>query len=176
MESKSTFFILIVIVAVLALSLAALAGYLVIQGGSGGDKSGDAVTADDQGDKTIDIPKEEELVKIPLTSSATYYNLKKTDPKKTSIIQLKVTLRCYKTLQRDKKAVVTDIVAARSEEIQELVVKFFMNLTADEVQDVSMLDKAKEDLTKQINILLNEGEEKPEDIVYRVIFSEWLFQ
>jgi flagellar basal body-associated protein FliL len=173
LESKSTFFILIVIVAVLALSLAALAGYLVIQGSSGEKEEGKAGAEDEQ---TIEIPKEEELVKIPLTSSATYFNLKKTDPKKTSIIQLKVTLKCHKTLKRDKKAVVEDIVAARTEEIQELVVKFFMNLTADEVQDSAMLDKAKADLARQINELLNQGEEEPEEIVYNVIFSEWLFQ
>jgi flagellar basal body-associated protein FliL len=169
LESKSTFFILITIVAVLALSLAALAGYLVIQGGSGGEKI-------EAAGQTIDVPNDDELVKVPLTSGSTYFNLKKTDPNKTSIIQLNVTLRCYKTLKRDKKAVVEDIIAARSEEIQELVVKFFMNLTADDVQNSAMLDKAKEDLTRKINELLNEGEEEPEDIVYKVIFSEWLFQ
>lgn len=174
MESKSTFFILIVIVAVLALSLAVLAGYLVIQGGRAGDSTGRESSSDDP--QSIRIPKEEELVKIPLTSDATYFNLKKTDSKKTSIIQLKVTLKCYKTLKRDKKAIVEDIIAARSEEIQELVVKFFMNLTAEEVQNVEMLDKAKADLTRQINELLNRGEKEPEDIVYNVIFSEWLFQ
>ncbi|NLK86678.1 MAG: flagellar basal body-associated FliL family protein [Clostridiaceae bacterium] len=174
MESKSTFFILIVIVAVLALALAALAGYLVIKGSSADKENGEAPGAD--GEQTINIPKEEELIKIPLTSDATYFNLKKTDPKKTSIIQLRVTLKCHKTLKRDKKAVVEDIIAARSEEIQELVVKFFMNLTADEVQDSAMLDKAKTDLARQMNELLNQGEEKPEDIVYNVIFSEWLFQ
>ncbi len=176
MESKSTFFILIVIVAVLALSLAALAGYLVIQGGDRGKETGGTAAADGEDEQKIIIPKEEDLVKIPLTSDATYFNLKKTDSQKTSIIQLRVTLKCHKTLKRDKKAVVEEMVAARSEEIQELVVKFFMNLTADEVQNTAMLDKAKEDLTKQINELMNEGEEKPEDIVYKVIFSEWLFQ
>ncbi len=173
MESKSTFFILIVIVAVLALSLAALAGYMLIaQGGS----NNDPITTDANGEVTKEIPKEEELIKIPLTTEATYYNLQKTDPKKTSIIQLRVTLKCYKTLKRDKRAVVTDIVTARNEEIRELVVKFFMNLTANDVEDTNTLDQAKEDLTKQINELMNEGEEEPEDIVYRVIFSEWLFQ
>ncbi len=176
MESKSTFFILIVIVAVMALSLAALAGYLVIQGGSAGKENSGTVTADGEGEQKVIIPKEEDLVKIPLTSDATYFNLKKTDAKKTSIIQLRVTLKCHKTLKRDKKAVVEEIVAARSEEIQELVVRFFMNLTADEVQNTTMLDKAKEDLAKQINELMNEGEDKPEDIVYKVVFSEWLFQ
>ena len=177
MESKKTFFIMIVIVAVLALALAALAGYLlVVQGGSGADKTKTEATAEGEGEQTIKVPKEEELVKIPLFSEAKYFNLKSTNPDKTSIIQANVTLKCYKTLKRDKKAVVSDLVTARSEEIQELVVRFFMTMTADDVKDPAVLDKAKQELTNQINTLMNEGEEKPEDIVYRVIFSEWLFQ
>ncbi len=177
MESKSTFFILIVIVAVLALSLAALAGYLVIVQGSSSNANGTGEeNLTENGEKIKEIPKEEELVKIPLYSDARYFALKKADPDSTSIIQANVTLKCYKTLKRDKKAVVSDILAARSEEIQELVVRFFMTLTAQEVEDLAVLDRAKEDLTNQINSLLNEGEEKPEDIVYKVIFSEWLFQ
>lgn len=178
MESKSTFFILIVIVAVLALSLAALAGYLVIVQGnrSNGEESGNESQTAENSEQIKEIPKEEDLVKIPLFNDARYFALKKTEPDKSSIIQANVTLKCYKTLERDKKAVVSEIIAARSEEIQELVVRFFMTLTAEEVEDLAVLDKAKENLTEQINSLLNEGEEKPEDIVYKVIFSEWLFQ
>jgi flagellar basal body-associated protein FliL len=178
LESKSTFFILIVIVAVLALSLAALAGYLVIiQGNSGnGDKNGDKGQIAENGEEIKEIPNDEDLIKVSLFGDARYFALKKTDPKQSSIIQANVTLKCYKTLKRDKKADVSEIIASRSEEIQELVVKFFMTLTAKDVEDLAVLDKAKEDLTDQINSLLNEGEEKPEDIVYKVIFSEWLFQ
>lgn len=173
MESKSTSFILIIIVAVLALTLAALAGYLFIsQGSSNSDKN--AVTAN--GETARDIPKEEDLVKIPLYDNERFFNLKSTDPGKTSVIQVKVTLKCYKSLKHDKKAVVSEIISSRSEEIQELVVRFFLTLTADQVKDPAIMDKSNEDLTKQINSLLNEGNRDPEDVVYKVIFSEWLFQ
>jgi len=60
LESKSTFFILIVIVAVLALSLAALAGYLLIVQGSPGD-SGDG-RQDGSEEDTVVVPKEEDLL------------------------------------------------------------------------------------------------------------------
>jgi flagellar basal body-associated protein FliL len=79
-------------------------------------------------------------------------------------------------LKRDKEVVVADMVTARIEEIQELIVRFFMTLTAEDVKDPDIMDKAKEELSNQINALLNEGIEKPEDVVYRVVFSEWLFQ
>jgi flagellar basal body-associated protein FliL len=177
LESKSTFFILIVIVAVLALSLAALAGYLLIVQGNPG--SGDDTRQDgtgDNGEKIKEIPKEEDLVKISLYDGSKYFTLKKSGPDDSSIIQVNVTLKCHKTLKRDKKIIVEDMINSRLEEIQELVVRFFMTRTVDDIKDVEMLDRAKDELAEQINSLLNEGVEKPEDVVYKVIFSEWLFQ
>jgi len=158
-------------VAVLALSLAALAGYLVIVQGN----SSDGKVAPANSGKVSGVPSEDDLVKVPLFTDARYFALKKTGSQQAAVLQTKVTLKCYKTLQRDKKAVVEEIVNARSEEIQELVVRFFMTLTSEDVKDLAVLDRAKEDLKNQINALLNEGEENPEDIVYNVIFSEWLF-
>ncbi|HOL92577.1 MAG TPA: flagellar basal body-associated FliL family protein [Clostridiales bacterium] len=174
MESKSTFFILIVIVAVLALSLAALAGYLLIVQGSPGD-SGDG-RQDGSEEDTVVVPKEEELLKIPLYDGAKYFTLKKEKANDSSIIQVNVTLKCYRTLKSNKKVVVEELINAKKEEIQELVVRFFMSRTVNEIRDVDMLDSAKLELAGQINSLLSEGLEKPEDVVYRVIFSEWLFQ
>ncbi|HEX2947131.1 MAG TPA: flagellar basal body-associated FliL family protein [Clostridia bacterium] len=173
MESKGTSFILIIIVAVLALTLAALAGYLfIVQGSSNSDKN--VPTAN--GTTVKDVPKEEDLVKIPLYESARFFNLKSADPEKTSIIQVMVTMKCYKTLKHDKKAVVSEIISSRSDEIQELVTKFFLTLTIDQVKDPAVMDKAKVDLKKQINEMLNEGNKDPEDIIYTVIFSEWISQ
>lgn len=173
MESKGTSFILIIVVAVLALTLAALAGYLFIVQGS--SNSGKNITVAN-GTAVKDVPKEEDLIKVPLYDNARFFNLKSSDPGKTSVIQVMVTLKCYKTLKHDKKAIVSEIVNSRSEEIQELVTKFFLTLTIDQVKDPAAMDKAKEDLTKEINSLLNEGNRDPEDVVYKVIFSEWLFQ
>ncbi len=170
--------ILIVIIAVLALSLAILAGYLLIVQGSNGN--GDAELAKDgqsiNGEDTIQIPSEDDLIKISLYDNPRYFNLKSVNSDKSSIIQANVTLKCYKVLKRDKEVNVPNMVNARSEEIQELIVRFFMTLTADEVKDPTIMDNAKIELANQINMLLNEGLEKTEDVVYRVVFSEWLFQ
>lgn len=174
MESKSTYFILIVIVAVLALSLAAIAGYMfIVQGMSRNNKAGeDAILLED----AKEVPGEDELIKISLYDSARYFNLKNENSDKSSIIQVNVTLKCYNKLKLNKKADVEKIITGRSEEIQELVVRFFMTLTADDVKNPAMMDMAKEKLTNQINDLLNEGIEEKEDIVYKVVFSQWLFQ
>ena len=169
MESKSTFFILIVIIAVLALSLAVLAGYMFIIQGSSNDE--DKTVA---AEATKEIPKKEDRITIALFEQNGQFNLKSADGK-LSVIQVKVTLDCHKQLKENKKTDVTAVVTAYKDEIQELVIRFFLNKTIDEVRDVEAMDKAKSELIDQINALLNEGVKKPEDVVYKVIFSEWLF-
>lgn len=172
MESKGPFFILIIIVAVLTLTLAALAGYLfLVQGTSAnrGEASANVVAKN--------TPKEEDLVTISLFDGKRYFNLKNDDPKKIAIIQVNVSLKCLKEFKEDKKTVkAEERLSFYSEEIQELVVRFFMNMTVDEIKNTSVMDTAKEELKKQINGLLNEERKEPQDIVYKVIFSEWLFQ
>lgn len=171
MESKSTFMILIMVIAVLALSLAALAGYLfIVQGASDGKDGSQNVMVDK------DIPKKEDRITIPLFEGKRVYNLKSTNEDKTPMIQVAVSLDCYKELKNNKKSVVEEKIESYMQEVQELVVRFFLTKTSDDVRNIAVMDKAKQELADQINNLLNECSEKPEDIVYKVIFSEWLFQ
>ncbi len=176
MESKGTFFILIIVVAVLALTLAALAGYLFIVQGSPANKGEAVAAATTAAVKTV--PAEEDLVTIALYDGKRYFNLKNDDPKKIAMMQVNVILKCHKTLKEkeNKKVIVEEKITAYSDEIQELVVRFFLTKTIDDVKNIEIMDKAKADLLKEINTLLNEGAKKPEEIVYKVIFSEWLFQ
>lgn len=174
MESKSTFFVLIIVVAILTLALAAMAGYLfIIQGNS---HSGTAAPAAANQAKTT-IPKEEDLTTISLFDGKRYFNLENTDPKKIAIIQVNVSLKCLSEFKQDKKTVkAEEKISSYSPEIQELVVKFFLGMTEDQIKSPDQLDKAKEQLKKDINALLNEDTKDKKDIVYKVIFSEWLFQ
>lgn len=173
MESKSTFFILIIVIAVLSLTLAALAGYLFIVQGASNDKGGSTALSESEVEKKI--PKKDERTNIALFEDKRTYNLKNDNTDKVSMMQVHVALDCYKQLKNDKKAVVADRVAAYTDEIQELVVRFFLTKTVSDVEDVAVMDKAKEELAKQMNDLLNEGVKEPEDIIYKVIFSEWMF-
>ena len=173
MESKSAYVILIAVVALLALSLAALAGYVfIVQGAPSQGATSETV----QDQTTVEVPGKEERIIINLSDEKRVYNLKSTEPGKTSVIQLFVSLDCYKTLKRDKKEDVAELVNSYKNEIQELVIRFFMTKTIEDVQNIEFMDKAKQELADQINALLNEGHEEPEDVVYKVIFSEWLYQ
>lgn len=172
MESKGPFFILIVVVAVLTLTLAALAGYLFLVQGTQSNKT------ENQSAAVVKVvPKEEDLVTIPLYNGKSYFNLKNDDPKKIAMIQVSVSLKCMKQFKENKKTVkVEEKILSYSDEIKELVIRFFLNMTIDEIKNTTVMDSAKEELKKQINELLNEGQKEPQEIVYKVIFAEWLFQ
>jgi flagellar basal body-associated protein FliL len=169
LASKSTFIILIIAIAVLSLTLAVMTGYLFIVQDTSNDKGNPDIVVKN-------VPKKADRITIPLFEDKRIYNLNNGDTDKNSMIQVAVTLDCYKQLENDKKAIVEDRVAAYSDEIQELLVQFFLTKTIDDVKDVVFMDKTKEELAGRINNLLNEGEKNPEDIVYKVIFSEWQFQ
>ena len=172
MESKGPFFILIIVVAVLTLTLAALAGYLFLVQGTQTNKMETKTSA-----AIKVVPKEEDLVTLSLYDGKSYFNLKNDDPKKISIIQVSVSLKCLKQFKENKKTVkVEEKIMSYSDEIKELVIRFFLNMTMDEIKNTSVMDTAKEELKKQINELLNEGQKEPQEIIYKVIFSEWLFQ
>ena len=166
---------MIIVVAVLSLTLAALAGYLFIVQGSPANK-GEAVAASTTTVKVA--PAKEDLTTVSLYEDKSYFNLKNDDPKKIAMMQVKVVLICHKTLKEkeNKKVIVEEKILDYSNEIQELVVRFFLTKTTDDVKSLDVMDKAKEDLRKEINDLLNEGAKKPEEIVYEVVFSQWLFQ
>ena len=172
MESKGTFFILIIVVAILTLTLAALAGYLFLVQGAPQTKVDEKTSVD-----TKVVPKEEDLSELHLYEGKRYFNLKNDDPKRIAIIQVNVSLKCYSEFKEGKKTVTAEEkISSYSLEIQELIVRFFLLTTIEDVKHPDVFDKAKEDLKKQINELLNEGQKEPKDIVYKVIFSEWLFQ
>jgi flagellar basal body-associated protein FliL len=173
LESKNTFLILIIIVAVLTLTLFALAAYIfLVQGTSDGKVEAVSNTTD----VSKGIPVKENRIMIALFEDKRIYNLKDDGTDKIAMMQVAVSLDCYKQLKENKKVIVADRITAYSVEIQELVVRFFLTKTINEVKDVAVMDNAKVELTKKINDLLNQGEKYPEDIVYNVIFSEWIFQ
>jgi len=171
LETKSTFFILIIVVAILTLALAALAGYIFLVQGVPPKISTSTST-------TIKVaPTEDELTTISLFDGKRYFNLKNVDAKKIAIIQVNVSLKCLSTIKEEKKTIKAgDKITAYSPEIQELVIKFFLNMTEDQIKSPSELDFTKEQLKKEINDLLYAEKKDKHEIVYKVIFSEWLFQ
>jgi flagellar basal body-associated protein FliL len=172
LESKGTFFILIIIVAVLTLTLAALAGYIfLVQGPSNSNEE-----TSSQVNAVTEVPKETDLATLELYESKKYFNLKNDDPNKIAVIQVGVSLQYFIAIKENKKLVVSEKIDAYLPEIKEIIGTYFLNVTLDQVKDPAQIQKIKDDLKTQINELLNSGEKDKYEYVYKVIFDDWLFQ
>ncbi len=171
-SSKGTFFILIIVVAVLTLTLAALAGYIfLVQGTSNGTE-----TTSENVHTETSVPKDTELSTLALYESKKYFNLKNEDPNKISVIQVGVSLQYLNAIKEDKKLIVSEKIEAYLPEIKEIIGTYFLNVTLDQVKDPAEIQKIKDELKVRINELINSGEEEKYEFVYKVIFDDWLFQ
>ncbi len=173
MEGKGSFFVLLFIVAFLSLTLAILAGYVFFF--SGNDQKAEAETVHSE----EKIPKDEDLSKMPLFEGKKIYNLKNTSVegstgKSLPVIQVSVELKYFIKVKGIKN--VEEKIIAHQGAIKELVGNYFLNMTLDEVSQITAKEKAKKELTKQINELLMSSEKDKKDIIYTVIFDEWFFQ
>ena len=101
MESKGTFFILIIVVAVLTLALAAMAGYLFLVQGPSNNKAESSTTEVSQ-EQTY---KEEDLTTKALFESKKYFNLKNAEGSKTiAILQAGINIKYPKQIKDVKTA------------------------------------------------------------------------
>lgn len=174
MESKSTFFVLIIIVAVLTLALAAMAGYLfLVQGPSHtGNGNDSAAVASVKPEYT-----EAELATKALFESKKYFNLKNAEGSKTiAIIQTGVNITYPKVIKGVKS--VDEKFKLYEPEMKQLIIKYFLGVTLDDIKKPDAMDIASKTLVKQMNELLNSGEteKQPKTFIVKVVFDEWVFQ
>lgn len=174
MESKSTFFVLIIIVAVLTLALAAMAGYLfLVQGpGHSGNSGGSQTVATAE-----PAFSEEELATKALFEDKKYFNLKNAEGSKTiAIIQTGINITYPKEVKGVKS--IEDKFTLYEPKLKQLIIKYFLGVTLDDIEKPDAMDEASETLKKQMNELLNEGEtdKQPKTFIVDVVFDEWVFQ
>lgn len=165
MGEKNKFsIILLVIIAALAIALASITVYVLVGGGSG-----------KQTEKVVQItkPADDELTTLAVFDQEVM-NLRIGEDKKSSVIQLSASIQYYNKVTGIKDTAVK--VKAYDSEIKELMNTYFQSLTLEDVKKPETRIKAKEDLTKKINELLNANEKNKNDIVYTVIFNKWFYQ
>lgn len=171
MEGKSSFFVLLFIVAFLSLALAILAGYVVFF--SGNEKKTEVITV------RTEVPSEDDLESMLLFEGKKIFNLKPSSvsgeaTKSIPVIQVSVELKYFKKVKGIKN--VPEKIIPHLKEINELVGNYFLNATLEEVSQGTAKEKAKKELAKQINDLLKAAGNGKNDIIYTVIFEEWFFQ
>ncbi|MCX8130316.1 MAG: flagellar basal body-associated FliL family protein [Clostridia bacterium] len=175
MEGKGSFFniVLLLIVAFLTLTLAALAGYVFLGGGS---KTTEKVVEKAH----IEVPKDEDLVSLTVFEEGKpeLFNLKNEnkDSGVLPVIQVSIELEYFKKAPKGSSIKDTALkVQAYQKKIKELIGTYFMNRTLEEVKQPDAKKKAAEELKKAINELINENEEDKKDIIYEITFEKWFY-
>lgn len=165
MEGKNRFsIILLVIIAALAIALASITVYVLV-GGNGASTKVEKVE--------ITRPADTE-VSVKQIFDKKLMNLKTSEDKKVSVIQISSEIVYY-----NKVTGIKDIATKLKNydgEMKELMGTYFQNLTLEDVKKPETKEKAKKELTKQLNDLLNANEKNKNDIVYTINFNEWFYQ
>ncbi len=172
MEGKSSYFILLVIVAFLSITLAFLAlGYFFF-GHNGSDTEKEVVMV------TQRIPEDTELDNKVIFEKSNF-NLKKTetDSKQIAVIVLSASMKHYKQVEgmKNEEEVIAKI-DFYSKEINSAIGTYFQELTLDDVSKVDAKEKAAKDLTKIINEILTKNDKKASPLVYSIAFDYWFYQ
>jgi len=165
-EGKNRFsIILLVIIAALAIALASMAVFVLVGGGA----------STKQVEKVVQITRPaDSQVTVKKIFDKKLMNLKMAEDKKLSVIQISAEMVYF-----NKVTGIKDIgikLTSYDGEMKELIGTYFQNLTLEEVKKPETKEKAKKDLIKQINDLLNANEKGKNDIVYTINFDEWFYQ
>lgn len=167
LEGKGSFLILLFIVAFLSLTLAALAGYVLFVAGA--PKASTTETAKSE---TVKKPDESELDIFPIFESKKIFNLKSTDDKKLSVISISAEIEYFKGKKPEETKKKLEKYKGK---MQEIIGDYFLDMTLEESQRSETKRKTKEVIKAKLNDLLRDEKDK-KDIVYDVIFPEWISQ
>jgi len=166
-KNKAFTIVLLVIVAVLALSLLLFAVIFF----AGNNFSNDASSTSN----SIYIPSDEELSsKLLYGEQSALLNLKNENKKSSTppVIKINIELLYYKKVKGVDAEEKLEIYDKR---IKELVSTYFQNMTIEEAMDPETKKKAKDDLINSINEMLLENANINRPIIYNVVFSEWFY-
>ncbi len=165
MERKGIIFILLLIVAVLTLTVAIMAGYLLVAGSA----PQNGTTAMQQ---TEVVPDIKDLGFVPIFQDSQYFNLKIDGSGKPAVIEIKAELVYLKNAKvKDLETKITSSMG----KIRELIGAYFMQMTLEDASKPETIEVAKKELTAQINDLLNSGEKVKTNIVWTINFDRWFY-
>ena len=170
MEGKSSYFILLIIVAFLSITLAFLAiGFFFFY-----DKgSSTPETVVQVADTTL--PTEDDLTNKVLFENKNF-NLKKADDKEIAVIVLSASIKHYKEVDKLKEADISAKIDFYANEINAEIGTYFQGLTLADVSQPDAKQKSSDELVKRINKILANGDDKAKPMVYKVICNYWFYQ
>ncbi len=173
---KTFSLVLIGVVVILTLALAMLAGFVFLVGGH----STDNTTVSNISNKVKDAnvtPTEDQLASEKLTPDNSYFNLKSNDPSKISVLAVDVDITYYIKIDGVKSPATT--IAFYNDEMNEYLSTYFSGLTINDVMNPQTKEKAKEDITKRFNEIINSSATSDKDkktYIYTIVFGKWFYQ
>ncbi len=170
MEGKSSYFVLLVIVACLSITLAFLAiGYFFFASSSSSEKEVVVMTEV--------IPGDDELSNKVIFESKNF-NLKKTDTKQVAVISFSASMKCFKKTDEMEEADIAAKIEFYQAEINAAIGTYFQNLTLEDVAKKATMEKAEKELKDQINELLtkNDKNKKSSPLVYTITLYNVFYQ
>jgi flagellar basal body-associated protein FliL len=170
LEGKSGFIVLIGIVAFLSLTLALLVGYVFFVQGTN-PKTAEAANSQN---KEVKIALDEELTKEKLFEGKMPFNLKSNDSEKISVIVVSAEISYFKKIKGIKDTAVK--IADNKSKMQEIVGTYFQGLTIEDVMAADAKEIARKELVKRMNECLASNEVQKSDIIYTIVFDQWLYQ
>ena len=182
MEKKSSFFIFLIIIAVLTLIVAALTAFIVlIMPNRMSAVDAQASGAAPQAVVTAVTPPDEKYIStMKLFSDRQFFNLKNEDPNKISVCIVDVSIKYHNKVDGIKD--VPAKMDLNMDNLKEIVSTYFQNVTLDQIKEIETKARAKEDLKAELNQFLISTVDKEKDrrkvteVVYEVVFSGWNYQ
>ncbi|HHW47830.1 MAG TPA: flagellar basal body-associated protein FliL [Clostridiaceae bacterium] len=168
MESKGSLFVLLIIVVILTLTLAVMAGYLFFVA-----DTQQTNISQEEDNPTPKRPADEEISKIQLFDNNTFFNLKSEDGK-TSVIQINAELSYFKKVKGIKNT--EQKITFNINKIKEIIGTYFQSKKFEEITQPEAKEIANRELTKKINEYLLSNEQGKDDIVYEIVFDKWFYQ
>ena len=180
MEKKGSFFIFLVIIAVLTLIIAALVSFIMLVGinspsaAAGGN---DAASSPAVSGMFGEPPDEASLDTVSLLDKSQPINLKSDDPSKPAYALVSMSVKYFIKIDgiKDVQAKIT----LNKANLQEIATTYFMAMGLEEFSKFETKAKVKEDLKKEMNEFLlstistEKDRRKVKEVIYDVIFSEW---
>ncbi|NSW89877.1 MAG: flagellar basal body-associated FliL family protein [Firmicutes bacterium] len=173
MANKGGFIALLIIIAMLTISVAMLAGYILVFRGA---VQNNTETLKDADSNEIRRPSDNEIEHKKLFDDSQFFVLKNGNSMstKTSVIRVGIDMVYFKRVRGIKNC--EEKISFFDSEIKELIGTYFQDKTLEQVKDIEFKKKAKEDLKKMINDLLNSNEKIYNEIIYEVVFYDWFYQ
>lgn len=168
MEKKGIYTVLLSIIAVLSLALAVLIVFLFISYPS--VKKEKASSANNEISERI-VP-DDELMEYQLFDGEDKVFALKDEPNHTdSLVLVSVSIKCDVGEKRKNEEKIKSLISLYTSELEEAVGDYFAEMTYSEAKNIETRNKAREDLMKIFNNILNENKEVKQKIVYKVTLT-----